>query len=96
MDKELTDVSSYVKTINYVDLSTVLGEDGCNDKVFLEYLDNDNYNFGTNALTLATEKQLTNTIHSYADNLLKRKLWITPALVRLRNLPEGTFINLED
>jgi hypothetical protein len=96
MNKELTDVSSYIKTVNYVDLSVVLGTTGCNDQSFIEYLDNESYSFGTNALTLATSQQLIATLQSYNDILLTPKVWVINALNTLYELPSATYINLED
>ena len=95
-DTKGTGINNSLRTLSYVNLSDVLGKTGCNDESFIEYLNNDSYDFGMHALTLATKNQITDTLQSYNDILLTPKVWVINALNTLYKLPPSTYINLED
>lgn len=95
-DTKGTGINNSLRTLSYVNLSDVLGKTGCNDESFIEYLNNENYEFGTNALTLATKEQITATLQHYNEMLLTPKVWVVNALITLYELPSATYINLED
>lgn len=96
LKQEKLGINNSIRTLSYVNLSDVLGKTGCNDESFIEYFNSESYSFGTNALTLATKEQITDTLQHYNEMLLTPKVWIINTLQSLYKLPPSTYINLED